>query len=128
MNKNIGKAEITDHHRRVLQNASGSIRMNLNLYPSRITEIAAIDPFVRELPSVQITIKPYPDAAEKMHFEDNTFDIVFITFSFCSVSILYKTLKEIARVLKLNVKLLFIVWEGSYVICTVNAEYIKSIF
>lgn len=115
MNKNIGNPEIMDYRHRLLKNASGNILeigigtgLNLNLYPSRITEIMAIDPFVRELPSSPVLVNLYPDVAERMHFEDNSFDTVISTFSFCSVNNLQKCLKEIARVLKPGGKLLFL--------------------
>lgn len=115
MDKNIGKPEIMDYRRRLLQNASGNILeigigtgLNLNQYPNTITEITAVDPFVRELPSSRILVKLYPEVAEQMHFEDSTFDTVLSTFTFCSVSNLPKTLKEIARVLKPDGKLLFL--------------------
>lgn len=115
MDKNIGKPEIVDYRRRLLQNASGNMLeigigtgLNLNLYPNTITEITAVDPFVRKLPSSRILVKLYPETAEQMHFEDSTFDTVLSTFTFCSVSNLPKTLKEIARVLKPDGRLLFL--------------------
>lgn len=115
MNRVIGQAEIMGHRRHILQQASGNILeigigtgLNLNLYPSSITEITAIDPLLRELPSAPIVVKLYPDAAEQMHFEDNTFDTVVSTFTFCSVKDLDRALKEISRILKPNGKLLLL--------------------
>lgn len=115
MKKNIGKPEIISHRRRVLQNASGRILeigigtgLNLDLYPGTVTEITAIDAFVRVLPSSRVSVKLYHGTAEEMCFADNTFDTVVSTFSFCSVSDLHATLKEISRVLKPDGKLLFL--------------------
>lgn len=115
MNRISGKAEIMDYRRHALQNAEGRILeigigtgLNLNLYPGSIDKITAVDPFVRALPTSKIKVELYPDVAETMHFEDNSFDTVVSTFTFCSVSNLHITLKEISRVLKPDGKLLFL--------------------
>lgn len=115
MNKALGQAEIMDNRRHILQHANGNILeigigtgLNLSVYPSSITEITAIDPLLREIPSAPILVKLYPDAAEQMHFENNTFDTVVSTFTFCSVKDLNITLREISRVLKPNGRLLFL--------------------
>ncbi len=115
MNQNIGKAEIMNHRRNALKTAQGKVLeigigtgLNLNLYPSNIAEITAIDPFIRELPSSKLKVELYPADAENLPFENNTFDTVVSTFSFCSVSNLHLTLKEISRVLKPDGKLLFL--------------------
>ncbi|MFZ2538737.1 MAG: methyltransferase domain-containing protein, partial [Oscillospiraceae bacterium] len=67
-----------------------------------------IDPFIRELPSSKLKVELYPGDAEKMPFDENSFDTVVSTFSFCSVSNPRLTLKEISRVLKPDGKLLFL--------------------
>lgn len=107
MNKIIGSNEIMKHRCHMLQNAKGKILeigigtgLNLKLYPDTITEITAVDPFVRELPYANISVKLYPDTAEKLHFEDNTFDTVVSTFTLCSIQDMNAALAEIARVLK----------------------------
>lgn len=115
MNKSIGTAEIMEYRRHMLDYVNGNILeigigtgLNLNLYPKDVTEITAIDPFVRELPQAKITVKLYPDIAEKMHFDDNTFDTVVSTFTLCSIQNLHTVLAEISRVLKPNGRFIFL--------------------
>lgn len=115
MKKNIGKDEIMECRRHALQTARGRVLeigigtgLNLNLYPSNITKITAIDPYIREIPASKLDVQLYPGNAEKMPFEDNSFETVVSTFSFCSVSDLGLTLQEISRVLKPDGKLLFL--------------------
>lgn len=115
MNKSIGKAEIMEYRRNMLENAEGNILeigigtgLNLNLYPSTVTEISAIDPFVSELPQANVAVKLYSDAAEQMNFDDNTFDTVVSTFTLCSIQNLDAVLAEICRVLKPKGKFIFL--------------------
>ncbi|MFT5874453.1 MAG: ubiquinone/menaquinone biosynthesis C-methylase UbiE [Clostridium sp.] len=128
MKKNIGRAEILEYRRHMLENASGSILeigigtgLNLNLYPDDITEITAIDPLVRKLPISKISVKLYPDSAEKLHFEDNTFDTVVSTFTLCSIPNIDIALAEIARVLKPNGQFIFLEHGRA------TSEFIRSI-
>ncbi|MGE5327880.1 MAG: class I SAM-dependent methyltransferase [Deltaproteobacteria bacterium] len=115
MNKIIGKDEIMKHRCHTLKNAKGEILeigigtgLNLNLYPNEVTEITAIDPFIRELPQTKIFVKLYPDIAEKMHFQDDSFDTVVSMFTLCSVQNMDAVLAEIARVLKPNGRFIFL--------------------
>lgn len=113
--KAIARPDIMEHRCEVLKNACGNVLeigigmgLNLDVYPNHITEITAIDPFIRKLPASRIAVKLYPDCAEKMSFADNSFDTVVSTFTFCSVSNLHITLREVSRVLKPEGKLLFL--------------------
>ncbi|MGE5373004.1 MAG: class I SAM-dependent methyltransferase [Solirubrobacterales bacterium] len=115
MNKIIGNAEIIEHRRQLLSKASGRVLeigigtgLNLNLYPAGVAEIAAVDPYPRELPPGRVKVDLYPDNVESMRFEDSTFDTVVSTFTLCSVENLPATIQEIKRVLKPNGKYLFL--------------------
>lgn len=115
MKKNIGKPLILEHRRHLLKNVKGNILeigigtgTNLEVYPKKTSSITAIDPYVRELPKSFVSVTLLPGSAEKMSFEDNTFDTVVSTFSLCSTDNLVAVLMEIYRVLKPGGRLLFL--------------------
>lgn len=62
---------------------------------------------IKELKNAELILED----AEKMHFENNSFDIVFIGLSFVNFGkTKYKILEEIKRILKDNGKLIFSVY------------------
>ena len=115
MKINIGKPSIMKYRKHLLKSAKGNILeigigmgTNLTVYPKVISNITAIDPYVRELPQSGIFVTIIPENAERMSFEDNTFDTVVSTFSLCSMDNLVAALTEINRVLKPGGRLLFL--------------------
>lgn len=107
MNKNIGKKEILDLRKEVLSSSYGKVLelgigtgLNLPLYPDNVSEITAVDLYVRSIGNTEIKVNLYNESIESMSFDDNYFDTVVSTFSLCSVDNLDKAVKEIKRVLK----------------------------
>ena len=115
MKKNIGKKTIGSLRKDILSKAYGNILeigigtgINLSLYPQNITEITAIDNWIREVNTLQLKVNIVTGSVTEMSFEDNTFDTVVSTFTFCSIKDLDVALSEIYRVLKPNGQLIFL--------------------
>ena len=80
MKKNIGKKSIIRLRQQALSKAYGNILeigvgtgMNLSLYPKEVTEITAIDSWVREIPASEIRVNLVNESATQMGFKDNLF-------------------------------------------------------
>lgn len=115
MKKNIGKKSIIRLRQQALSKAYGNILeigvgtgMNLSLYPKEVTEITAIDSWVREIPAAEIHVNLVNESATQMGFKDNSFDTVVSTFTLCSIEDLDLALSEIYRVLKPGGQFIFL--------------------
>jgi len=115
LNKNIGKESILQLRKSLLSKAHGNVLeidigagINLSLYPNNISEITAIDIYVRHVSDGYIKVNLKNESACKMSFSDNIFDTVVSTFSLCSINDLEAAFHEIFRVLKPCGQLLFL--------------------
>lgn len=89
--------------------------LNLPHYPSAVERLVVIDPtsplaerVQRRLRHVHMPVEVLRrDAAERMPFEDATFDTVVSTWTLCSIEDLQTALAEIRRVLKPDGRFLF---------------------
>lgn len=99
---------------RVLELGAGT-GLNLDLYPDSIGELVLTEPdphMIRQLRqrvveaprSVEVLEAP----AEKLPFEDASFDTVIVTLVLCTVPDPAATLREVKRVLKPNGQFLFL--------------------
>lgn len=89
--------------------------LNLKFYPSHISEIAAVDfnPGMAAQLKVKhsnhrIKINFSLSDAENLPYEDETFDTVISTLTFCSISNLPRALSEVKRVMKKSGQLIFL--------------------
>ena len=89
--------------------------INLRFYPNNVTKITAID--VNEILEEKskkrveeqlISVNYMRVGAEKLPFDDNSFDSVVSTFTFCSISDIEGALSEFYRVLKPGGRLFFL--------------------
>lgn len=115
MDKNLKKEEVKKYRIEALKEAEGNVLdigfgtgANLECYPKYIKSITAIDTFTREFESTKLKIDLYNMSVEDMAFEDNSFDTVVSTFTFCSINDLNKALSEVKRVLKPNGRLIYL--------------------
>lgn len=113
---------ISSQRERVVPQAEGEVLeigigsgLNLPYYdPGKITSVTGIDPSVelwsrRDQTSSNL---PFPltfaqAKAEKLPFDDNSFDTVLSTFTLCTVEDPYRALSEMRRVLRPGGRLLF---------------------
>lgn len=89
--------------------------LNLECYPETVTHITAIDPnpgmekeLRAKLKSSRVQVDFHRAVAEKLPFDDQTFDTVVSTLTMCSIPNLPVALKEIRRVLKPTGKFIFL--------------------
>lgn len=89
--------------------------INLECYPAHVKKISAIDTNETLPPAAQkrakytgISVNFTNSNAEKLPFDDNTFDSVVSTFTFCSIHNTTSALREIYRVLKPGGHLFFL--------------------
>ena len=99
---------------RVLEVGIGSGK-NLPFYDGHMVEhLTAIDPMERlwirkqvDLPSLDFHVAYIKGSADRIPFDDETFDTVVSTSTLCSIKHVEEALREIHRVLKSGGKLLF---------------------
>lgn len=122
VNNILSNPQITMYRKDILANVSGNILeigfgtgLNLPCYPSFVKNITAIDSNEgmnilaqrrAEQSGIKVNLKELN--AEVMPFDNNFFDTVVSTFTFCSINDINNALKEIHRILKNNGKLIFL--------------------
>lgn len=89
--------------------------INLECYPKHINKLFAIDVnsnvlsvASKRISESDITVYFNNSSAEKLSFDDNTFDSIVSTFNFCSIDNTEAVTKEIYRVLKPGGRLYFV--------------------
>ena len=117
MNLRLGSPKVGVLRRETLAPAKGKVLeigfgsgLNLPHYPGHIKEITAIDPTPMPVDRSGNSVSPtvLTMSAEKMDFQDRTFDTVVCTFTLCSIAQPSAALLEVSRVLKPDGRLLFI--------------------
>ena len=89
--------------------------LNLALYPSAVTEVVGIEPSEkllqitrRNASAIPFRVELVEGSAEKLPFEDASFDTVVSTWTMCSIPDVSAALNEMHRVLKPGGRLLFV--------------------
>lgn len=116
------QSSLTKQREKVIPLAKGNVLeigigtgLNLPIYDgSKIGKLTAIDPSEETWEKRQVDISQLPfeleyikTSADKLPFPDNNFDSIVITYSLCTIPNPTKSLKEIARVLKVEGNLIF---------------------
>lgn len=117
----LDNKEVQAHRKELLAQVNGSILelgigtgSGLRYYPEHIKEIIAIDTnegmikIFNKKNNSNIKVNYLNMSAEKLDFDDETFDYVVSMFTLCSIPRVEAALSEIKRVLKPNGKLVFI--------------------
>lgn len=118
----LSKPEIMKHRQAALSNSRGKILeigfgtgLNLLCYPTSVKEITVIDTNAamgvlaeEKMKDSDINVIFKLLSAEKLPFEDNTFDSVVSTFTFCSIDGIDSAITEMKRVLKPDGRLIFL--------------------
>ncbi|MCX7923490.1 MAG: class I SAM-dependent methyltransferase [Clostridia bacterium] len=118
----LSGAGIMEYRKGVLSHVRGNILeigfgtgLNLPCYPPSVKEITVIDKNTgmnslaqKRLKYSGIKVHLKLLNAETLPFEDNTFDSIVSTFTFCSIENIDAALHEFYRVLKPNGKLIFL--------------------
>ncbi len=113
---------ISDYRKEILKFVKGEILeigfgtgLNLSYYPSAIREITVIDTNAgmnslaqKRVNKSQIRVHLKLLNAETLPFENNAFDTIVSTFTFCSIENIDAALQELRRVLKPDGKLVFL--------------------
>jgi ubiquinone/menaquinone biosynthesis C-methylase UbiE len=99
---------------RVLEVGIGS-GLNLASYRSGADEVYGVDPSIEllakandRLDSARVPVKLVEGSAEKLAFEDRSFDTVVMTFTLCSIPDVAVAVREMRRVLRPEGELLFV--------------------
>jgi ubiquinone/menaquinone biosynthesis C-methylase UbiE len=116
------EAGLRDMRREVLAQARGRVLelgagtgLNLELYPESVTDLTLTEPDPHMVRQLRKKVEDSPRAvevveapAEKLPFEDNSFDTVAETLVFCTVPDQAAALREVQRVLKPDGQFLFL--------------------
>jgi ubiquinone/menaquinone biosynthesis C-methylase UbiE len=99
---------------RVLEVGIGS-GLNLASYRSGADEVYGVDPSIEllakandRLDSARVPVKLVEGSAEKLAFDDRSFDTVVMTFTLCSIPDVAVAVREMRRVLRPEGELLFV--------------------
>ena len=99
---------------RVIEVGIGS-GLNLTSYGSDAKEVYGVDPSIQllarasnRLNAARIPVKLVEGSAEKLPFEDRSFDTVVMTFTLCSIPDAPLSVQEMRRVLRPDGELLFV--------------------
>jgi ubiquinone/menaquinone biosynthesis C-methylase UbiE len=117
----LSMPSVMDERKDLLAHVKGSILeigfgtgLNLPCYPNFVKEITALETndgmnvlASKRIKSSQIKVNFKLLSAELLPFEDETFDCVVSTFTFCSIENINAAMKEFHRVLKPDGQLLF---------------------
>jgi ubiquinone/menaquinone biosynthesis C-methylase UbiE len=115
-------AGLREMRRRLLSEAEGRVLelgagtgANLDLYPENVGEVVALEPDPHMAKRLRATVAASPRqvsvseaGAERLPFEDSSFDTVVSTLVFCTIPDPSRALAETARVLKPGGRLLFL--------------------
>lgn len=118
----MGRDYINEGRKRLLTKVKGNVLeigfgtgLNLDFYPSSITEITTVDKnpgmnkyALKRISKSQIKVSNYVLSGEELPFGNNTFDSVVTTYTLCSIKNVESALKEIHRVLKSNGEFFFL--------------------
>lgn len=133
LEKALSSPLIMQKRKALLAHARGAILemgvgtgLNLNLYPSHVLQLHAIDISAYSLHPSAVTVNFSQQSMEALSFANCSFDTVVSTFNFCSVRDYEQALSEIHRVLKPDGQLLFLehgqalspLWKRVQNICT----------
>ena len=114
---------ILDERRRWIPRAHGEVLelgvgsgLNLAFYdPQRVDKVTAIDPsaplLARATPRAEaspVTVELVEANAERLPFDDQSFDSAVVTYSLCSIDDPGAALREVRRVLRANGELVFV--------------------
>ncbi len=109
------RAQLLGHVRGRVLEIGGGTGANLAHYPGDIAEIVITEPeepmarrLQRKLPAHALAARVVSAPAEKLPFEDASFDVAVSTLVLCTVGVPALALAEIHRVLKPGGQLLFI--------------------
>lgn len=112
--RDLRRATLAGAAGRTLEIGAGT-GLNRDLYPAAVTEIVLTEPFgpmakrLRERwRGDQRPVEVVEAPAERLPFADDEFDTVVVTLVLCTVSDLDASLREIARVLRPDGRLLFL--------------------
>lgn len=122
MDSLLDQDELAIFRSRLLENVTGEVLeigfgtgLNLVHYPKHVTKLVAVDsnPGMSHLAHERLSDVLFPvehhlTGAEKLPWEDNTFDAVVSTWTLCSVDDVDSVLSEIRRVLKKGGKFYFL--------------------
>ncbi len=105
---------LKDAHGDVLELGFGT-GLNLPYYPNAVKQLTVVDPeeFMPKRVAERIAAVPFPVkraklSAERLPFEDNSFDCAVSTFTLCTIPDAIAALHEVRRVLKPGASLLFL--------------------
>jgi ubiquinone/menaquinone biosynthesis C-methylase UbiE len=122
LERSMSKPSIMKLRKKLLSEVNGEILevgfgtgLNLGCYPDHIKKITVIDvndvlgeKARKRIDQYSISVDYRHISAEKLPFEDNCFDSVVSTFTFCSIPDIQSALSEFYRVLKPGGRLFFL--------------------
>ena len=105
---------VAKYRRQLLAHAGGAILevgfgtgLNLPCYPSHVRKVTTVDPNIGmyrkarvRIEQTGLEVEQRVLGAERLPFEDGTFDCVVSTFTLCSIEEVVQAVREVYRVLK----------------------------
>ena len=113
---------VARYRRELLAHAGGDILeigfgtgLNLPCYPSHVRKVTTVDPNIGmyrkarvRIEQTGLEVEQRVLGAERLPFEDGTFDCVVSTFTLCSIEEVAQALQEVYRVLRVGGNFLFL--------------------